>query len=183
MNAESDVQSGGVDQEWYGQQKKNDWQTPPRIIDGLNEHLDGIDLDPCAGKYTDHAETNWSIHYGEDGLERSWRGYDTVFVNPPFSEKQTWIQKIEREISNTETIVLLTPASMDVQSWFHNGIANHVKYVCFFEGRVKYVDPETQEQMGSPSFGTMLSLYGDVPTECLSWLTDEGWVVEEVDVA
>jgi phage N-6-adenine-methyltransferase len=179
----SDVADSSVedeDVEWYGQQKKNDWQTPEWLTDGLNDTLDGIDLDPCAGRYTDIGDTNWSIHYGEDGLDRAWRGYDSVFVNPPFSEKQQWVDKVVGEMPNTDLIMLLTPDSTDVQSWWHNGIVPHVSYVWFSKGRISYVDPETGEQAGSPTFGTSLSLFGDAPSELLEWLAEYGWLVEAV---
>ena len=69
--------------------KKNDrLQTPRWVIDALGS----VDLDPCAGENTSIGETNWAIERGEDGLSRQWFGF--VYCNPPFSQKQKWIDKM-----------------------------------------------------------------------------------------
>lgn len=69
--------------------KKNDYlQTPVRIWKPLGP----FDLDPCAGESTEIGRVNWCDSRGENGLERNWFGQ--VFVNPPFSQKQLWIEKM-----------------------------------------------------------------------------------------
>lgn len=79
--------------------KKNDClRTPEFIINALGK----IDLDPCAGEFTDIGEVNWWDGRSEDGLERDWFGF--VYCNPPFSEKERWI---ERMIEHNNGILLL----------------------------------------------------------------------------
>jgi len=79
--------------------KKNDTlQTPEWVYKKLGEFY----LDPCAGLNTNIAKINWSIERGENGLERKWIG--TVFCNPPFSEKEKWIDKM---ITHGQGILLL----------------------------------------------------------------------------
>lgn len=69
--------------------RKNDTlQTPEWVYKALGS----FDLDPCAGENTTIAEENWWIGRGEDGLNRIWHGF--VWCNPPFSEKQKWIDKM-----------------------------------------------------------------------------------------
>jgi len=69
--------------------KKNDnLRTPDWVI----KELGNIDLDPCAGEFTAIADVNWSICRGEDGLKRDWFGF--VYCNPPFSQKELWIEKM-----------------------------------------------------------------------------------------
>lgn len=70
--------------------KKNDTLiTPKYIIDALGK----FDLDPCSGmKTTIGSISNWNIKRNEDGLKREWFGF--VFCNPPFSEKELWIEKM-----------------------------------------------------------------------------------------
>jgi len=132
---------------WYGQNKKDNWQTPSWLYEPIDD-ICNIDLDPCAGSDTEIGDENWSIARGEDGLEREWFG--TVFVNPPFSNKSEWVNKIEAELSNTDLILLVTPDSTDVQSWWHDGIVPNVSYVWFAEGRISYIDPD-EVVGGSPS--------------------------------
>lgn len=68
--------------------KKNDClKTPEWVYTPLGK----FDLDPCAGVGTSIAEENWLIENGENGLLKDWHG--SVFCNPPFSEKEMWIEK------------------------------------------------------------------------------------------
>lgn len=70
--------------------KKNDiLQTPNWVTDPLGP----FDLDPCAGENTRIAKENWWIGRGEDGLSLKWNGF--VWCNPPFSQKEIWIKKMQ----------------------------------------------------------------------------------------
>lgn len=161
---------------WQKGSKKDVWQTPESLYSIVDETV-GIDLDPCAGKETDIAETNWCIQNGQDGLVGDWHGI--VFVNPPFSEKGKWLDKIHEQIENTELIVLVTPDSTGVKSWWHGDIVPYADYVWFSEGRVRYIDPEKGESTGSPGWNTALSFFGNVPAELFVRLREEGWLVHE----
>ena len=78
---------------------KNDiLRTPQYIIDALGQ----IDLDPCAGENTKIGNTNWWDGRSEDGLKKEWFGF--VYCNPPFSEKELWIEKM---IKHNKGILLL----------------------------------------------------------------------------
>lgn len=69
--------------------KKNDkLRTPDYIIRALGK----IDLDPCAGEFTNIGKFNWRGGRSENGLENDWFGF--VYCNPPFSEKERWIEKM-----------------------------------------------------------------------------------------
>lgn len=69
--------------------KNDDLRTPEYIINALGK----IDLDPCSGMQTTIGSvSNWSIERGEDGLNKKWFGF--VYCNPPFSEKEQWIEKM-----------------------------------------------------------------------------------------
>lgn len=79
--------------------KKNDClQTPNYIINALGV----FDLDPCAGEHTKIGKLNLWDGRGEDGLTKEWHG--TVFCNPPFSQKELWINKM---IAHGNGILLL----------------------------------------------------------------------------
>jgi len=163
---------------WLAQADKDTWQTPAWLHESIND-ICSIDLDPCAALDTDIGKTNWSIERGEDGLEREWFG--TVFVNPPFSEKREWVEKVITEQTNTELILLVTPDSTDVQSWWHDGIVPHASYVWFSDGRISYVHPDDEQTANSPTFGTSISIFGEPEEELLQWLCERGWLVTEVE--
>ena len=63
-------------------------QTPNWVWSALGP----FDLDPCAGENTVIANVNWWDGRGECGLSRQWFGL--AYCNPPFSQKETWIQKV-----------------------------------------------------------------------------------------
>lgn len=68
---------------------KNDClRTPKYIIDALGP----FDLDPCAGEYTNIGDVNYWDGNGENGLSLSWFGF--VWCNPPFSQKEIWLEKM-----------------------------------------------------------------------------------------
>jgi phage N-6-adenine-methyltransferase len=160
----------------YALSEKDTWQTPDWLIEGIQQYVN-IDLDPCAGKHTSIGDENYRLEDGKDGLELPW--YGTTFVNPPFSHKKEWAAKVIDELDNTDLIMLVTPDSTDVQSWWHTCIVPFADYVWFSEGRIKYVDPDTQETAKSPTFGTAISMYGEVPDGLLQWFNEHGWVVED----
>lgn len=160
----------------YQLSEKDTWQTPFWIIDGIQECVN-IDLDPCAGEHTSHGDVNYRLEDGDDGLEEEWFG--TVFANPPFSYKKEWSAKVVDEIENTDLIMFLTTDGTNVQSWWHGKIAPNADYVWFSDGRLYYIDPETQETTDhNAPFGTAISMYGDVPQDLLNFFDEHGWVVE-----
>lgn len=161
---------------------KDDWQTPPELVQDLQQAVDRIDLDPCAHPETSIGARNWALDKGIDGLERSWNGYKTVFVNPPFSYKTEWLEKIVEEVSTDRptprTIILLTPDSTDTKSWWHGYIAPHAQYICFSEGRIAYYEDGVRAD--SPTFGTAISIFGECPDDLLHTLQQWGHVVRSV---
>ncbi len=79
--------------------KKNDiLQTPEWVY----RKLGPFDLDPCAGERTKIADVNWWDGRGENGLEKDWFGF--VWCNPPFSQKELWIEKM---IQHDDGILIL----------------------------------------------------------------------------
>jgi len=177
--------------------QKDVWQTPDWLTNGIAEAIGGFDLDPCAGPQTHIADHNWSIQRGEDGLNREWFG--DVWVNPPFSEKEKWLRECVSSVGTdsngslietaeavdqtafpdegADRVFVLTPDSTDVKSWFHS-YCTMADYVWFSKGRVKFIDPETGEGAGQPSFGTAISVFGDIEPPLREWSHAKGWLVE-----
>lgn len=157
--------------------KKDDWLTPESITTPLNRY-DGIDLDPCPGRHTEIGDANPRQRDGWDGLERGWGG--VCFVNPPFSEKIAWAKKAveESRTRNVDRVYLLSPDCTSHKSFWHEWIEPAAEFTCFFEGRVKYIDPETGEEAGNPSFGSALHVFGSTPPrEVLNWMDESGDLV------
>ena len=98
---------------------KQDWGTPPEIVEMVIACLGEIDLDPCADSNPNlrsvparnyfNAETN--------GLDKPWKG--KVFLNPPFAGTGQWVSKLQQEVwaGNTTEAILLCLASPETR-WF-----------------------------------------------------------------
>ena len=109
----------------------DDFLTPPAIVEAMGQ----FDLDPCASHRQHKPIALQEYHFPEDnGLLLPWNG--SVFVNPPFSELSTWINRFVLHGNG----ILLVPARVEV-SWFwklwHNSNA-----IFFTKGPVKYLCPE-----------------------------------------
>ena len=109
----------------------DDFLTPPHLIEAMGE----FDLDPCSSHRQRKRLTKKEYRFPEDnGLLLPWHG--SVFVNPPFSELQTWV---DRFILHGDG-VLLVPARVEV-SWFWKLWIN-CEAIFFSKGPIKYLCPE-----------------------------------------
>lgn len=70
---------------------KNDWATPQDLFDELDKEFH-FTLDPCATPETAKCAKFYTEE--DDGLAQDWTG-ETVFCNPPYSDKQQteWVKK------------------------------------------------------------------------------------------
>lgn len=109
----------------------DDFLTPPEIVEAMGE----FDLDPCSSHRQQRMLAKKRYCFPEDnGLMLPWSG--SVFVNPPFSELQAWI---DRFILHGDG-VLLVPARVEV-SWFWK-LWHNCDGIFFTKGPVKYLCPE-----------------------------------------
>jgi len=166
----------------YALSDKDTWQTPTETVKDFADAVGGFDLDPCAGKDTNIGEiANYRLEDGKDGLKLPWFG--KVFINPPFSFKVEWLEKLERELESdrVEFAIMLTPDGTDTKSWWHKYIAENAEYICFRFGRLDYVDPDPNPDDDSgATFGTAFSVYGVPPDDLLKVLQEKGHLVKTV---
>ena len=175
---------------WIDSADKDLWETPEWLLDVLERHIE-IEIDPCAGAETEIGSER-NVRPPEDGLSVPWDG--AAFVNPPFSEKDKWVQKAAREVASgrSSLVIFLSPDSTDVRGFWHgstsateSGLADVAPYCWFSDGRISYRDPETGEPGPSPTFGTALNFVADrplaVPPGLLAELDDCGDVLVRWD--
>jgi phage N-6-adenine-methyltransferase len=157
------------DMSFVQKSKKDIWQTPRELWKPINER-DPITLDPCAGENTNIGELNYSLP--TDGLSQDWGG--TVWLNPPFSQKEEWFAKARDDLQNCETIYIVTPDSTNVQSWWHGQLQEFCEFVWFPDGRVNYINPQTDGRKKNVSFGTAINIAGELNQEVKEWFQSNG---------
>lgn len=97
------------------------WSTPSDIY---NHYIDLGYFDPCP------------LFSDFDGLSLSWR--DKNFVNPPYSDIRSWVEKSLFEVSQGKEVVLLVPSRTDVR-WFHSIMNCGYNVVFdFIKGRLRF---------------------------------------------
>lgn len=127
------------------------------------------------------------LRCGADSLDREWDTGGIAYVNPPFSLKEEFIEKSIEAVAqgNIDGAIVLTPDGTDIQSWWHDLIRNHATYTWFSYGRIRFVDPDTDEKtMQKPPFGTALHFIGpdDLwPDGLFRELNEHGEVMKQHD--
>ena len=116
-------------------------QTPKYIIDALGGKFD---LDPCSGEYTDIGHINLWDGRGEDGLDYKWKG--CVYVNPPFSQKEPWIDKF----INHKNGILILPERGSAP-WF-GPLANNCGMYFVMGKKINFVGGSSSNNVGSCLF-------------------------------
>ena len=134
------------------QSNKNDWETPQKLFDELNEKYH-FTLDPCSNGKNAKCEKYFTEK--ENGLIQSWEG-ETVFVNPPYGRTiSEWVKKCSQESKHAK-ILLLIPTRTDTK-YFHQYIYRQAD-IEFLQGRLKF------EQNGKPTnsapFPSMIVKWG-----------------------
>lgn len=124
--------------------KNDDLRTPHEIYSVLGR----IDLDPCAGEHTKIGAKNYALERGENGLELEWNGF--VYCNPPFSQKELWIQKM---IEHNNGILLLPERGS--APWCGPLMVSAKKYFTM-GGKINFDGGSSSNNLGSYLF-----LFGD----------------------
>ena len=117
--------------------EKEEWYTPPEIIESVLEVFDGeIDTDPCSNSHEKPNVPAKTLFTKEDnGLNQEWFG--RTYMNPPYGDVlPQWIEKVVNEYLNggvTEAIVLV-PNRSDTR-WYR---MIHDYPFCAIDGRLKF---------------------------------------------
>lgn len=129
---------------------KDEWLTPPKIINALGE----FDLDPYSpvNRPWDTAKNHYTIN--DNGLSKEWKG--TVYCNPPYGrETGKWLKKCSTHNNSIVLIFARTETKM-----FFNYIWNKADAVLFIKGRIRFYDV-TGKQGGSAGAPSVLIAYGN----------------------
>jgi len=156
---------------WWHTEENDTVATSRELWEPLSDRIGGFDLDPAAGcEPTPIADTRYTE--SDDGLTSEWFG--TVWLNPPFSAKETWYKKLVEQYTagNIDRAIALAQAGTDAD-WFQEWFST-ADYIVFLNGRDYYI------QNGVESFASMLGLWNPTP-EVVEWCHTKGVVVEPKD--
>lgn len=109
---------------------KEEWLTPPTIIESLGE----FDLDPCAPTPETRPWDTAELHYciRDNGLIKPWQG--RVWCNPPYGgETGKWMARCAEHKNVTALIFARTETKQ-----FFDFIWPKAKAVCFLKGRLSF---------------------------------------------
>ena len=109
------------------------WLTPPSIIEALGK----FDLDPCCPNNLNWktAELFYSLENDQDGLCLPWNG--RVWLNPPYSNWQKFIQKLKEHNNGIALIFARTETK-----GFFDYIWNDADSIMFLKSRIKFLNKD-----------------------------------------
>lgn len=115
------------------------WNTPPEIVEAVQDIMEGIDLDPCSNPFSMvGAKRTFSLEEGTDGLTEPWHFDRRIFVNPPWGrEVHKWMQRAYSASSAGSDVVMLVPAATETKAW-EQWVWPCCQRICFIQGRIEF---------------------------------------------
>jgi len=147
----------GIGSHQSANMKKDEWLTPPKIINALGE----FNLDPCAPivRPWETAENHFTIN--DNGLEKEWNG--RVWCNPPYGlEASKWLEKLTEHGNGIALIFARTETKM-----FFEWVWNKATAVKFIEGRLYFHHVDGTKAKANAGAPSVLIAYGNENAEIL----------------
>ena len=133
---------------------KDEWETPKYFFD-LLDRIFRFTLDPCASP--SNAKCKKFYTKDDNGLSQDWIG-ESVFVNPPFSDIKSWVQKCYQEGTKENTIVvMILPSRTDTKYW-HDYIMK-ANEIWFCKGRVNFLLNGVLPKNSSSTFPLVVGVF------------------------
>jgi len=136
---------------------KDEWLTPPEIIDELGP----FDLDPCAPiiRPWNTAKNHYTIN--DDGLQQSWNGF--VWCNPPYGNSTgIWLKKLAEHNNGIALIFARTETVM-----FFNEVWKKASSLLFIEKRIFFHHVDGKKANANSGAPSVLIGYGEKATNKL----------------
>jgi len=151
--------------EYHKTEERDDWATPRSLIARLERELGKFDLDVCASNKNRVCERFFDTD--KNGLQQNWDG-SLIWCNPPYSQKNEFIEKAHYEAQKGAKIVLLFPAFTETK-WFADLKAKS-DWLLFLTGRLVFNEHEQKE---TAKFSNVIAFFNIEKGELL----DLGWSV------
>ena len=154
-----------LDLEYNKSEDRDDWATPRSLIARLEKEFGAFDLDVCASNKNRVCERFFDK--ATNALEQDWQG-SMIWVNPPYSQKNEFIEKAHREAQLGKKIIMLMPAFTET-AWMRSLKAKS-EWLLFLNGRLVFNEHEQKE---TAKFSSVLAFFNVEKAD----LADLGWSV------
>lgn len=148
--------------------KKDEWLTPPEIIQALGK----FDLDPC---HPINAPWVFCENYytvNDDGLKQEWNG--RVWMNPPYGKYATkWLDKLASHKNGIALIFARTETKM-----FFDHVWQKADAVLFLKGRLFFHHVSGEKAAANAGAPSVLIAYGKENVEILRNCKIEGFFID-----
>lgn len=129
------------------------WLTPLDVIRKFNDYGTHFDLDPCA--FPGHQTADRLICEPENGLAAEWKG--RVWLNPPYSNVQEWLEKLERHGNGIALVFARTETK-----WAQWAL-QRARAVLLPAGRFTFLKPDGSKPVGNAGAPSMFLSFGFTP--------------------
>lgn len=124
---------------------RHDWATPRTLFEALNREFH-FELDVCATRQT--TMTPYWLETGALEPDVCWTP-SPAWMNPPFRNIASWIEKAAREARLGTTVVCLLPSRTDTR-WWHDYVLPFGE-IRFLRGRLNFDDQSPRGRAPFPS--------------------------------
>jgi hypothetical protein len=147
---------------------KDEWLTPPEILNALGE----FDLDPCAPIKAPWNTAIKTFNMQTDGLKQDWFG--RVWCNPPYGlEAAKWLNKLAKHGNGIALIFARTETRM-----FFDHVWNRADALLFIEGRLTFYHVSGEKASMNAGAPSVLVAYGSQNVQVLKTCQIRGRFIE-----
>jgi hypothetical protein len=137
---------------------KDEWLTPPEIIQALGE----FDLDPCAPIVRPWPTAKHHFTVQDDGLSKEWFG--RVWLNPPYGKHtDSWLERLSEHGNG----IALIFARTETETWFKS-VWDKASGILFIRGRLHFHHVSGQRAKHNSGAPSALIAFGSANAQALS---------------
>lgn len=134
----------------------DEWITPPYIVAALGR----FDLDTCSpvNRPYDIADVHYTVN--DNGLVLPWS--NRVWLNPPYSEIDTWMKKMADHANGCALVFARTDTK-----WFRDHVWDRAEALLFLYGRLTFLDTQGKTARYNGGAPSVIVAYGENNVQCL----------------
>lgn len=144
--------------------KDNEYYTPHDFV----QRFGVFEYDPATTKEK-AAEFNIKTFdtIDTDGLKQDWKKYKRIWINPPFTKKQKFLEKAVETWKQTQAeIYILFPIEFMTTKSFHEITKGVYFHIFLPNGRIKF-ESGLGKKSSSPAFGSVVLTFNKTPVNTI----------------